>query len=144
MAVEKTLGTAKRFGPRYGRTVKEKLAKIERELRKKHKCPYCNHTAVKRVAVGIWFCRKCNQKFTGKAYSPIKRIIVKEKAKEEVIEEIPEEELTKGAEASPTKKEARKEQSSFVSQEPTVPVMTEKEKIKSEKQIKKEEKTKKY
>ncbi len=65
----KGLGSIKRFGPRYGRTVKLKLAKIEKEQRKKHKCPYCSSLQVKRISVGIWFCRKCRAKFTGKAYT---------------------------------------------------------------------------
>ncbi len=69
MAKIKGLGSIKRFGSRYGRTVKLKLAKIEKEQRKKHKCPYCNSLQVKRVAVGIWFCKKCKTKFTGKAYT---------------------------------------------------------------------------
>jgi len=36
------LGSAKRFGARYGKTVKERFAKIEALQRAKHKCPYCS------------------------------------------------------------------------------------------------------
>ena len=78
MKTEEKLGSVKRFGARYGRKLKIKFSKIEAEQRKLHKCPYCNKTAVKRVAVGIWNCRKCNAKFTGKAYSITKKIITKE------------------------------------------------------------------
>ena len=74
------LGSAKRFGARYGSKPKHKFAKIEKEQRKKHRCPYCNNVKVKRVSVGIWHCRKCNSKFTGKAYSVSKSIIVEPKA----------------------------------------------------------------
>ena len=59
----------KRFGPRYGRKPKKKFAQIEAQQRAKHKCPYCNKTSVKRVAMGIWNCAKCDTKFTGKAYT---------------------------------------------------------------------------
>jgi len=76
------LGSAKRFGSRYGSKPKHKFAKIEKEHRKKHKCPYCNKVAVKRVAVGIWHCRKCNSKFTGKAYTISKTISFEETNKE--------------------------------------------------------------
>lgn len=69
MAEVKNLGSVKRFGPRYGRKPKKKLAKIEKNLRQKQKCPYCSKTQVKRVSVGIWQCAKCKAKFTGKAYS---------------------------------------------------------------------------
>ena len=82
------LGSVKRFGARYGRKLKVKFSKIETEQRKFHKCPYCNKTAVKRVAVGIWNCKKCNAKFTGKAYSVSKKIITKEMG--ETAEEEPE------------------------------------------------------
>jgi len=84
------LGPAKRFGSRYGSKPKHKYAKIEKEQRKKHKCPYCNNIAVKRVAVGIWHCRKCNSKFTGKAYS-ITKTISFEEPKEEKLEKVIEE-----------------------------------------------------
>ena len=40
------------------------------------------------MAVGIWNCRKCKAKFTGKAYSITKKIITKEA--EEIVEEEPE------------------------------------------------------
>jgi large subunit ribosomal protein L37Ae len=59
----------KRFGPRYGRKPKVKFSLIETQQRAKHKCPYCNKQAVKRVAMGIWSCSKCEVKFAGKAYT---------------------------------------------------------------------------
>jgi large subunit ribosomal protein L37Ae len=88
MATKKrTLGTAKRFGVRYGSTGKYKLAKIEEEYRKKPLlCPYCGKQKVKRVSYGIWECRKCLAKFTGKAYS-IKKKIVFEEEKPAIVEE---------------------------------------------------------
>ncbi|MBI2652557.1 hypothetical protein HYX00_03780, partial [Candidatus Woesearchaeota archaeon] len=64
-------------------------SKIETEQRKLHKCPYCHKIAVKRIAVGIWNCKKCNVKFTGKAYSVSKKIITKEvvEGQPEIIKE---------------------------------------------------------
>src|SRR3989344_5236523 len=78
MKSKEGLGSVKRYGARYGRKLKLKLSKIETEQRKLHKCPYCSKIAVKRVALGIWRCRKCNAKFSGKAYSISKKIISKE------------------------------------------------------------------
>ena len=78
MKTEEKLGSVKRFGARYGRKPKLKFSKIEAEQRKLHKCPYCSKIAVKRISVGIWHCRKCNAKFTGRAYSITKKIITKE------------------------------------------------------------------
>ncbi len=63
--------TTKRFGARYGRKPRAKFAAIEKIQRSKHKCPYCNNSNVKRVALGIWQCSKCQTKFTGKAYTPV-------------------------------------------------------------------------
>lgn len=77
MVKQQKLGSVRRFGARYGRKVKIKLAKIEKIQRGKHKCPYCHAEKVKRLSAGIWNCRKCGAKFTGKAYS-IKKIIVAE------------------------------------------------------------------
>lgn len=78
MAEEIKLGSVKRFGPRYGRKVKQKFAEVETLQRKKYKCPYCMQVRVKRLAAGIWECSKCGSKFTGKAYTVPKKIILKE------------------------------------------------------------------
>ncbi len=82
MAIERKFGSIKKFGPRYGRKVKEKFAKIEEEQHKLHKCPYCGHIKAKRLALGIWYCKKCKAKFTGKAYSVRKKITFEEEVKE--------------------------------------------------------------
>tara|TARA_Y100000310_G_scaffold345838_1_gene470955 strand:+ start:6546 stop:6770 length:225 start_codon:yes stop_codon:yes gene_type:complete len=71
MAEKEKLGSVKRFGPRYGRINKIRVAKLEGSARKSHKCPYCRYEKVKRKSAGIWNCLKCNETFTGKAYIPI-------------------------------------------------------------------------
>lgn len=82
MAKKKLKLSTKRFGPRYGPRIKNKNAQIEAVQRSKQICPYCKKMAVKRVSAGIWHCRKCGKKFTGKAYS-IKEKISKEESSEE-------------------------------------------------------------
>ena len=84
------LGSAKRFGVRYGSKPKHKFAKIEKEQRKRHICPYCSAMKVKRISVGIWQCKRCNAKFTGKAYSVSKVITF---GKDVWEEETPEKEI---------------------------------------------------
>lgn len=69
-------GSVKRFGARYGRKVRARLAQVEIERMKKSKCPYCAYAKVKRIAAGIYVCNKCKSKFTGQAYS-----IAKERVK---------------------------------------------------------------
>ena len=70
MAKSEVPGSVKRFGARYGKTVKVKFAFIEKEQRALHKCPACSAISVKRLSAGIWQCRRCNKKFAGKAYTP--------------------------------------------------------------------------
>ncbi len=91
MAQAKIFKSAKRFGSRYGRRVRQKFAEQEASARKKHKCPYCHRFKAKRVSSGIWLCAKCNSKFAGKAYSLAKRIVLKEEVKKEELAELPEE-----------------------------------------------------
>jgi len=62
-------GSTKRFGARYGTKPKRKFDQIEETQRSAHKCPSCSKVAVRRLAMGIWQCRKCNLKFAGKAYT---------------------------------------------------------------------------
>jgi large subunit ribosomal protein L37Ae len=62
------IGSAGRYGARYGKRLKTKVSNIEKVQRSSQKCPYCSRLTVKRVAAGIFSCKKCNAKFTGKAY----------------------------------------------------------------------------
>src|SRR3989344_30971 len=87
MKSKEGLGSVKRYGARYGRKLKLSFSKIETEQRKLHKCPYCAKVAVKRVALGIWQCRKCDVKFTGKAYSVTRKITTSEEVIHELVEE---------------------------------------------------------
>ena len=64
----KLYGSVKRFGVRYGTKLKGKIAKIEAERKESTKCPYCSYRKATRVNAGIWYCAKCKNRFTGKAY----------------------------------------------------------------------------
>jgi large subunit ribosomal protein L37Ae len=70
MGHTKKVGYSGRYGVRYGAKIREKIVEIERTRRAKHTCPNCAKPGVKRVSSGIWLCKKCGQKFAGKAYKP--------------------------------------------------------------------------
>ncbi len=59
----------KRLGSRYGRTIKEKLGKAEIAKKSSKTCAFCLKNKVERLAAGIWYCKKCNKKIAGGAYS---------------------------------------------------------------------------
>jgi len=63
----KKVKAAGRFGARYGRRVRTKIAEIESVQRKKQNCIFCTGVA-KRLSKGIWECKKCKKKFTSHAY----------------------------------------------------------------------------
>lgn len=66
----KKIKSAGRFGPRYGKTVKARLVKIEEKQRKKQVCPFCKKPGAKREASGIWKCTKknCGKRFASDAF----------------------------------------------------------------------------
>lgn len=71
MAKKKIYGSVKRFGARYGKKVRERLARVEELQKKRYKCPYCNALKVKRLYAGIWQCTRCKAVFTSKAYNVV-------------------------------------------------------------------------
>ncbi|MBL7051211.1 hypothetical protein ISS04_03555 [Candidatus Woesearchaeota archaeon] len=114
-----------RFGARYGAKLRKKLAVIEKQQKKSYKCPYCNYDKVKRVFVGVWYCKKCDAKFTSKAYSVGK---VEIKSIEEKVEEKVEKKVLKKVEKGKssikkitkklsTKKEGNKKSSSEIKED---------------------------
>lgn len=72
----KKVYSAGRFGVRYGRRIRQRVIDIERRQKQWQKCPYCNKPRVRRLAAGIWNCKKCNSKFTSKAYEVVKQEII--------------------------------------------------------------------
>ncbi len=71
----KKVGVTGRFGARYGSTIRKRVKAIEEKSRALHKCPRCQSIKVKRIAVGIWQCKKCGLKFAGGAYEPETRLV---------------------------------------------------------------------
>jgi len=66
----KKVGAAGRFGPRYGRKIRDSVRKVEEKSKAKHSCPQCGKISLKRVSTGIWECTKCKTKLAGGAYVP--------------------------------------------------------------------------
>jgi len=66
--VKKNRKTTGRFGTRYGASLKEKVAQLEKKAKAKYECPRCFKEKVERVSSGIWHCKKCGVKFAGRAY----------------------------------------------------------------------------
>ncbi len=71
MAKDKTrTGSAGRFGARYGRVARRRVADIEGDMNDDHECPECGKDAVERQGTGIWECGYCGYKFAGGTYRP--------------------------------------------------------------------------
>ncbi|MFB6083172.1 MAG: 50S ribosomal protein L37ae [Halorientalis sp.] len=63
-------GSAGRFGARYGRVARRRVADIEDDMRDEHECPECGKESVERQGTGIWECGFCGYKFAGGTYRP--------------------------------------------------------------------------
>jgi len=63
-------GSAGRFGARYGRVARRRVADIEETMREDHECPECGADRVERQGTGVWECGYCGYTFTGGAYRP--------------------------------------------------------------------------
>jgi large subunit ribosomal protein L37Ae len=60
--------SAGRFGAKHGRSIRNKLIKVESKQRVKQKCPYCGKIGIKRLSKGIWKCPRCEKKFASNTY----------------------------------------------------------------------------
>lgn len=69
MTRTRKVGQAGSFGPRYGTVARKRYAEIISGLRRQSECPQCHVMAVRREAVGIWYCKKCGYRFAGGAYT---------------------------------------------------------------------------
>jgi large subunit ribosomal protein L37Ae len=99
----KKVGPAGRLGARYGVRIRKRIGDIDRISKVWHECPRCKASAVKRKANGIWECRHCGIQLASSSYVLTPPVAVKRevseaiaaaKAKEEGVEEAPEEHET--------------------------------------------------
>ncbi len=70
MARTKKVGSTGRFGSRYGAKLRRRVLDIEKKRNEPTRCPSCATRALKRQAVGLWKCSKCDLLFAGGAYVP--------------------------------------------------------------------------
>jgi len=63
---ENRVGSAGRFGARYGRVARRRVAEIEEDMRSAQ----VDGEDVTRVGTGIWVNEETGEKFTGGAYKP--------------------------------------------------------------------------
>ncbi|MBE0525415.1 MAG: 50S ribosomal protein L37ae, partial [Candidatus Thorarchaeota archaeon] len=70
MARTKKVGSTGRFGARYGAKLRRRVLDIEKKRNEPTRCPACATRALKRQAVGLWKCKKCDLLFAGGAYVP--------------------------------------------------------------------------
>ncbi len=66
----KRIGSAGRYGVRFGQKIRKMVSDIEAVQKGDHACPSCAKNAVAREASGIWKCRICGCVFAGGAYNP--------------------------------------------------------------------------
>lgn len=62
--------STRRFGARYGSTVRKRVEKIERKKKRKYMCPNCKKRTLRWISIGLWECRKCGFKMAGAAFEP--------------------------------------------------------------------------
>jgi large subunit ribosomal protein L37Ae len=70
LARTKKVGSTGRFGARYGAKLRRRVLDIEKKRNEPTRCPSCATRALKREAVGLWKCSKCDLLFAGGAYVP--------------------------------------------------------------------------
>jgi len=63
-------GSAGRFGARYGRVARRRVAEIESDMHEDHVCPECGKDRVDRAGTGVWECGFCGYTYTGGTYQP--------------------------------------------------------------------------
>lgn len=63
-------GSAKRYGSRYGKRIRNEISEVEKEEKGRHECPGCGSNSLERESSGIWVCKKCGKKISGGAWKP--------------------------------------------------------------------------
>ncbi|MEM4311057.1 MAG: 50S ribosomal protein L37 [Nitrososphaerales archaeon] len=67
--VKKNSEVIKGLGAKYGSTVRKRYSSVMMKLKAKRQCIKCGSWSFKRLATGIWQCKKCGLKVTGDSYT---------------------------------------------------------------------------
>ena len=62
------VGSTGRYGARYGKKVRARVANVERKQHKAQKSPFHPKGKAKRIASGIWKCSKTGKIFAGNTF----------------------------------------------------------------------------
>ncbi len=65
----KKVGSTGWMGPRYGIKIRRRVQDIDRTMRADYACPKCSTLTVRRVASGLFECRRCERTFASDAYA---------------------------------------------------------------------------
>eukprot|EP00457_Paulinella_chromatophora_P023370 gb/GEZN01026758.1/.p1 GENE.gb/GEZN01026758.1/~~gb/GEZN01026758.1/.p1 ORF type:complete len:131 (-),score=17.27 gb/GEZN01026758.1/:105-497(-) len=65
----KKVGVVRKYGTRYGASLRKQIKKIEISQHATYTCNFCGKDTVKREVVGIWKCRACKKVVAGGAFS---------------------------------------------------------------------------
>ena len=63
------VGVVGKYGTRYGSSIRKQIKKIEIIQHAKYNCSFCGKNSIKRIAIGIWKCKKCKKCIAGGAWS---------------------------------------------------------------------------
>jgi len=66
----KKVGITGKYGTRYGASLRKQVKEAEINQHQRYTCQFCGKDAVKRQAVGIWYCSGCKKTTAGGAYTP--------------------------------------------------------------------------
>ena len=65
----KKVGICGKYGTRYGATLRKVVKKFEISQHATYVSPFCGKNSIKRVATGIWKCKRTGKKIAGGAYA---------------------------------------------------------------------------
>ncbi|KAF0992366.1 hypothetical protein HZS_5800 [Henneguya salminicola] len=66
----KKVGICGKYATRYGSSLRKSVKKFEIEQHSIYPCMFCGKISMKRQAVGIWGCKRCNRTIAGGAWTP--------------------------------------------------------------------------
>lgn len=62
------VGITRKYGTRYGASLRKIIKKFEVQQHAVYLCPFCGKNSVRRLAVGIWSCKSCHKTVAGGAW----------------------------------------------------------------------------